>query len=191
MMKDIIATLRLVALTLIVCCVLYPAVLLAFGQVCLPWRANGSLIRNERGVVVGSALIAQGFTRPHYFWPRPSAVNYDASAAGGSNLSPTNPALTERARATIQRYAPTEGQLIPADLVAASGSGLDPHITIEAARFQAPRVAAARGLALDTVNRLIDEQARAASIRLFGEQPLVNVLTLNLALDKLPPAVGK
>ena len=182
-MKDMLTTLRLVILSLIVCCVLYPAVLLAFGQIVVPWKANGSLIRHDNGTILGSVQLAQAFTQPRYFWPRPSAVDYNASATGGSNLSPTNPLLSERAKALIGRYGLQEGQRLPADLVAASGSGMDPHITIEAARFQAPRVASARHLPLDRVYQLIEQNTDVSTLRVFGGEPVVNVLKLNVALD--------
>ena len=170
-------------LSLIVCCVLYPAVLLAFGQVVVPWKADGSLIRHGNGTILGSVQLAQAFTQPRYFWPRPSAVDYHASATGASNLSPTHPLLTERAKALIGRYGLPEGQRLPADLVAASGSGMDPHITLEAARFQAPRVASARHLPLDRVSQLIEQHTDVPTLRVFGGEPVVNVLTLNIALD--------
>jgi K+-transporting ATPase ATPase C chain len=182
-MKDILTTLRLVILSLIVCCVLYPAALLAFGQIVVPWKANGSLIRQDNDTIVGSVQLAQAFTQPHYFWPRPSAVDYNASATGGSNLSPTHPLLTERAKALIGRYGLREGQRLPSDLVAASGSGMDPHITLAGARFQVPRVASARHLPLDRVYQLIELHTEVPTLRVFGGEPLVNVLRLNLALD--------
>ena len=182
-MKDILATLRLVMLSLIVCCVLYPAVLLAFGQIVAPWKADGSLMRYDNGKLLGSAQLAQAFTQPRYFWPRPSAVDYHASTTGGSNLSPTHPLLTERAQALIGHHGLREGQRLPADLVAASGSGLDPHITLAAARFQAPRVASARHLPLDRVYQFIDQNTEVPTLRVFGGEPVVNVLKLNVALD--------
>jgi potassium-transporting ATPase KdpC subunit len=182
-MKDILTTLRLVMLSLIVCCVWYPAALLAFGQIVVPWKANGSLMRQDNGTILGSAQLAQAFTQPRYFWPRPSAVAYNASATGGSNLSPTHALLTERAQALIGRYGLRQGQRIPADLVAASGSGVDPHITLAAARFQAPRVASARHLPLDRVYQLIDQHTDVPTLRVFGGEPVVNVLRLNVALD--------
>lgn len=183
-MKDLLTSLRLVIVSVFVCCVIYPAAMLAFGQVIVPWKANGSMIRDAQGRIVGSALIAQRFSRPEYFWPRPSAVDYDASGAGGSNLSPANPQLAERARRTIERYPIEAGQRIPADLVSASGSGLDPHITLEAARLQGPRVAAARHLLADEVEALIAQNTELPALRVVGGQPVVNVLRLNLALDR-------
>ena len=161
-MKNVLTSLRLVILSVLVCCVVYPAAMLAFGQIAMPWKADGSLLTNEQGQVIGSAQLAQGFTRPEYFWPRPSAVDYDASATGGSNLSPANPKLTQRAEGIIKHYGLKDGQRIPADLVTASGSGMDPHITLEAARFQVPRVAAARGLSEDRVETIDSAEHRGA-----------------------------
>jgi potassium-transporting ATPase KdpC subunit len=182
-MKDLLTSLRLVILSILICCVLYPAAILAFGRIVVPWKADGSMLTNDQGRILGSAKIAQKFTRPEYFWPRPSAVDYNAGAAGGSNLSPTNPKLKERAKGIIERYDLKEGERIPADLVSASGSGVDPHITLEAARFQLPRVAAARGLSEDKIEVLILENTEAPALRILGGQPVVNVLRLNLALD--------
>jgi K+-transporting ATPase ATPase C chain len=189
-MKEILTSIRLILLSIIVCCVLYPAALLAFGQLVIPWRANGSLLTNDKGTVIGSALIAQSFTQPQYFWSRPSAVNYDASAAGGSNLSPTNPQLTQRAQSIVAEYDLKTTQQIPADLVTASGSGLDPHITLEAALFQLPRVAAARHLDPAQVKTLIQQSSQVPTLRVFGGKPVVNVLQLNIALDSLAKTKG-
>ena len=151
----------------------------------MPWKATGSLIRHDNGTTFGSVLLAQAFTQPRYFWPRPSAVDYNASATGGSNLSPTNPLLTERAKALIGRYGLRAGQRLPADLVAASGSGMDPHITIQAALFQASRVASARNLPLHRVSQLIEQNKEVPTLRVFGGAPVVNVLKLNVALDTM------
>lgn len=182
-MKDLLTSLRLVILSILVCCILYPAAMLAFGRIVVPWKADGSLIVDDQGRIVGSAQVAQNFTRPEYFWPRPSAVDYNAGATGGSNLSPANPKLTERAKNIIGRYALAEGRYIPADLVTASGSGIDPHITLEAARFQMPRVAASRNLSADEIERLIMQNAEVPTFRVFGGEPVINVLRLNLSLD--------
>jgi len=183
-MKDLIASLRLVVFSLLVCCVVYPAVLLAFGRVAAPRSAEGSLIVDSAGRVIGSESLAQGFTRPEYFWPRPSAVDYNATATGGSNLSPASPEIADRARGLIERYAPATGERVPADLVTASGSGMDPHITLAAARFQIPRVAAARGRPAAEIEALIRENTDVPSLEVFGGEPLVHVLRLNLALDR-------
>lgn len=179
-----ITALRLVLLSIAVCCVAYPAAVLGFAAVATPETRQGSLLRDERGAIVGSRLIAQDFTRAEYFWPRPSAVNFDASATGGSNLSPTNPALTDRAREIVDRLEPKNDQLVPVDLVSASGSGLDPHITLSAALLQVPRVAAARNLPEDRVEQLVNEYVDSAALTALGGERLVNVLELNLALDQ-------
>jgi K+-transporting ATPase ATPase C chain len=167
-----------------ICSVLYPLAILSFARVISPRTADGSLIRNHRGEIVGSALIGQGFSRPEYFWPRPSAVEYNAAAAGGSNLSPTNPELRSRAEGIIGKMGSADDTWIPADLVTASGSGLDPHITLKAARYQAGRVAKTRGLSLDTVLAILEENAKRPGGALTPE-PLVNVLLANMELDRM------
>lgn len=187
-MNDLLTSMRLVALSMFICCVLYTAAMLAFGQILVPDKANGSMLTDARGSVIGSALIAQKFERPEYFWPRPSAVGYNASATGGSNKSPTNPELTQRAKETIAAYGQRDGERIPADLVAASGGGIDPHITQAAAKFQTPRVLAARaGLSQARIEELIKENSEMPILSVFGGEPLVNVLKLNIALDKEAP----
>ncbi len=187
-MNELLTSLRLVLLSLVVCCVAYPSALLAFARLAIPWRAEGSLITDAQGRIIGSHSVAQNFTRPGYFWPRPSAVDYNASAAGGSNLSPANPELATRAKAIIERHAPPAGRVVPADLVTASGSGLDPHISLRAARFQIPRVAGARKIPEAEVQTLILDSAESPSMRVFGGEPVVNVMKLNLALDGLGSA---
>jgi len=127
-------SIRIGLVTMVICCLLYPLVVLGIGQTLTPNSANGSLVSNGLGEIVGSKLIAQKFDRPEYFWPRPSAVDYNAAAAGGSNLSPANPELRERAKTLVARFKATAEDPIPADLVTASGSGLDPNITLTAAR---------------------------------------------------------
>jgi K+-transporting ATPase ATPase C chain len=175
---------RIVLATMTICCLLYGLVILFFGQSVTPNSADGSLVRDEQGEIVGSELIAQGFTRPEYFWPRPSAVDYNASAAGGSNLSPTNPELRSRAEAIMTKMGVAIGNPLPADLVTASGSGLDPHITLAAAKYQAERVAAARGLSITTVMGFLENYAKRPGGALTPE-PMVNVLLVNMALDRL------
>ena len=140
------ACLRLMLVSAVILCVLYPLSILAVGRTFAPWTAQGSLLTNEQGQVVGSAQIAQAFTRPEYFWPRPSAVDYKADATGGSNLSPAGEALRQRALESLKILNATPQRKVPADLVTASGSGMDPHITLRAAHWQAERVARARGL---------------------------------------------
>ena len=182
-MNYILPSLRLWIATFLVCVVGYGALMLAFAQTVTPFRANGSIIEVE-GRPVGSQLVAQDFTSPEYFWPRPSAADYDGMGAAGSNLSPTSPDLAARAAETVARYGATPENLVPADLVAASGGGLDPHISLEGALYQAGRVAAARGLPAAEVERLIDAQAVSAAGP-FAPERIVNVLELNLALDRL------
>jgi K+-transporting ATPase ATPase C chain len=182
-MSDFIPLVRLFLLSIIVCSAAYPAAMLGFASVAAPEARQGNLIRSEDGKIVGSRLIAQKFTRPEYFWPRPSACDYNASATAGSNLSPTNTKLTDRAKEIIGRLKPAEGQLVPADLVTASGGGMDPHITLSAAAFQIPRVAASRNLSADRVEELMREHTDSPTLAAFGGEPIVNVLELNLALD--------
>jgi len=184
-MRDLWTSLRLWLVTVAVCCLAFPAFLWLFAHAVAPENAGGSLIRDARGVVIGSRRIAQGFSRPEYFWPRPSATGYDAAASGGSNLSPTDPRLAGRASSILSALDVDEP--VPADLVASSGSGLDPDVTERAARIQAPRVAAARGLAVTAVQARIDAIARHAGGVPAGER-IVNVLELNLSLDAVAEA---
>ncbi len=183
------AIVLLILLTLITG-VLYPLTVTALAQVAFPGQANGSLILQE-GQPVGSSLIGQPFDDPAYFWGRPSATGpfpYNAAASSGSNLGPTSAVLMENVQARLNalRAADPDNDVapMPVDLVTASGSGLDPHISVAAARYQAARVARARGLELADVNRLIDEYTQGRTFGLLGE-PRVNVLLLNLALDAL------
>jgi len=171
--------------------VVYPLAITGICQVAFSHQANGSLI-TRGGKVIGSELIGQNFTRPEYFQPRPSAAGsggYDATASSGSNYGPTNQKLVDRVKASIEKFRvdnPDYHLTIPADLVTASGSGLDPHISRASALAQAPRVAKARAVSVDQVIRLIAQVSEAPSLGLLGE-PRVNVLMLNLALDRQFP----
>ena len=167
----------------------YPLVVTGFAQLVFPHQANGSLIVQNRQAT-GSTLIGQAFDDPKYFWGRPSATApypYNASSSSGSNLGPTNPALLKavKSRITALRAADSTNNLpIPVDLVTASGSGLDPDISVAAALYQLPRVAKARGLSESAVRTLVDKYIQDRQLGFLGE-PRVNVLELNLALDEI------
>ncbi|KVA14073.1 potassium-transporting ATPase subunit KdpC [Burkholderia ubonensis] len=170
---------------------IYPLVVTGIGQVVFPRQANGSLL-TRNGKPIGSAIIGQQFDGAHYFWGRLSATTpnpYNAQGSTGSNLGPTNPALADEIKGRIDalKAAGTDvSKPIPVDLVTSSGSGLDPEITPAAAAYQAQRVAKARGLSVDEVDRLIAENTSGRQLAVLGE-PRVNVLQLNLALDALKP----
>lgn len=165
---------------------LYPALVTVAAQALFPWRANGSLVEKD-GKVIGSALIGQEFTAPRYFWGRPSATApaYNAAASGGSNLGPLNEALhaavTERI-AALRAADPGNTAPVPVDLVTASGSGLDPDLSLAGAHYQVPRVARERGIAPEALEALIARLERRPVLPGFSE-PCVNILALNLALD--------
>ena len=184
----------LLALLSVLTGLVYPLLVTGIAQIVMPAQANGSLLVRPDGTLAGSALIGQPFDDPKYFWSRPSAtapVAYNAAASSGSNLGPLNPALVEaaKARADALRTAdPGNAAPIPVDLVTSSGSGLDPHISPAAARWQAPRVARARGLDASTVEGLVARHTEPRQWGFLGEAR-VNVLALNLALDAVPPPV--
>jgi potassium-transporting ATPase KdpC subunit len=181
MVRDMLTSLRFAWGTLLLCAVIYPVVLLGVGTAIVPSRAAGNLIRDPGGTLVGSRFIAQGFTRDEYLWPRPSAVGYDAAAAGGSNLSASNPALAQRAETSVARLTATANRPAPGELVAASGSGLDPHITLDGALYQASRIAGARGVSAERVEEVLRHEASSSTP---WSSQLVNVLETNLALDR-------
>jgi potassium-transporting ATPase KdpC subunit len=187
-MSHLRPALVLLALFTLLFGVAYPFAVTGAAQAAFPFQANGSLIERG-GHVVGSALIGQGFARPEYFWPRPSAAGegYNASASSGSNFGPTSRALVDRVRGDIAglRSAGVNGA-VPADLATASGSGLDPHISPAAARVQIARVAASRGMAEGDVEALVQRNTEGPFLGFLGEAG-VNVLRLNLALDEARP----
>ena len=188
-MNTLVIAVRVTVVTLVLTGILYPVVSTGVAQVLFPRQAAGSLVSDDKGAVVGSELIAQAFARPGYFQPRPSSAGdhgYDATASGGSNLGPTSKKLRERAAgdvARLQRDNPDAPGPVPGDLVTASGSGLDPHISPEAALWQIARVAKARGVQAERIRPLVESQIEERDLGLFGE-PRVNVLLLNLALDR-------
>lgn len=166
---------------------IYPLVITGVAAAVFPRQAAGSLVMHD-GKVIGSSLIGQHFTDPKYFWGRPSATAsapYNPLASGGSNQGPLNPALLDAVKqriAALRAADPGNTADVPVDLVTASASGLDPHISLAAAKYQAARVARARGLRIDQVNELVGRHAKQRWLGVFGE-PRVNVLELNLALD--------
>jgi K+-transporting ATPase ATPase C chain len=182
------AVLLLLLLTLLTG-VIYPLVVTAFAQLFYADKANGSLLYDTKGQAIGSALIGQSFTQAKYFWGRASATSpypYNASASSGSNLGPTNPALMNAVNArvkTLQAAEPTNKAAVPVDLVTASASGLDPHISIAAADYQIKRVAKARNRDENKLRELVNAQTETRQWFIFGE-PRINVLQLNLALDQ-------
>lgn len=188
MWSQILPGLRLKIFMTILLGVVYPLVITGICQAVFPHQANGSLLA-PGGKVIGSELIGQNFTKPEYFQPRPSAAGndgYDATASGGSNLGPTNRKLIDRVTASIERFRkdnPDHRGPIPADLLTSSASGLDPHISPASAEAQAPRVGKARGVSLEQMTRLIAQHTESPDLGLLGE-PRVNVLTLNVALDR-------
>jgi len=193
-MSEIVVALRMTVATLVLLGLLYPLAMTGLAQALFPHRANGSLVKNGAGLVVGSALIAQSFTRPGYFQPRPSAAGggYDAAASSGSNLGPTSRKLRDRVAADVTRLQSENPQAsgpIPDDLVTASASGLDPHLSPAAALWQVPRVAAARRKAADEIGAVVAAHVEPRTLGFLGE-PVVNVLLLNLDLDARfgPPA---
>jgi K+-transporting ATPase ATPase C chain len=191
MWNQILPGLRINIFMTILFGIAYPLVITGISQVAFPRQANGSLIVSD-GKVIGSELIGQNFTKPEYFQPRPSAAGndgYDPTASGGSNFGPTNQKLVDRVKASVEKFRkdnPDYTGPIPADLVTASASGLDPHLSPDSARVQAARIAKARGASMDQISEVIAQFTEPPSLGLLGE-PRVNVLKLNLALDERFP----
>lgn len=208
-MKHIVISIRLTIILLVIVCGAYPLVVWGLGNVFFPHQANGSLIKDGSGKIIGSDLIAQSFALPQYFQPRPSAAGngYDPTQSSGTNLGPTSDKLINGVHLPPVKGQPNPGNfdgvkdlaaeyrtenglaadaLVPVDAVTRSGSGLDPHITPLNASLQAPRVAKARGITADQVKAVIDKETDGRSLGFLGE-PGVNVLKLNVELDKEYP----
>ena len=188
-MKTMMIALRTTVVTLVLTGLIYPFAMTGLAQALFPWRANGSLVTDEKGQVVGSELMAQGFSNPAYFQPRPSAAGekgYDPTSSGGSNLGPTSKKLQDRINHDLKRLKmenPDASGPVPAELVTASASGLDPHLSPEGMLWQLPRIAKARGVAPDRIKAVVDGNIEGRTLGVLGE-PRVNVLLVNLALDR-------
>lgn len=188
MRRQLLPALRMLAVLTVLTGILYPLAVTGVGQAVFGSKADGSLVHDATGAVVGSSLIGQSFDGDQWFQPRPSAAGdgYDPTASSSSNLGPTNPELLDAVAERIAAYRSANGldddTEVPVDAVTASGSGLDPQISVANARLQAARVAAARGLTVAQVDELIDAHTQGRSLGFLGE-PGVNVLQLNLALD--------
>jgi K+-transporting ATPase ATPase C chain len=191
MWKQIATAFRVTLFFTVLTGLIYPGVVTALCQLLFPSQANGSLVEIN-GQAVGSSVIGQNFTRPEYFQPRPSAAGndgYDASASLASNYGPTNQKLIDRVKASVDKFRkdnPDHTGPIPADLLTASASGLDPHISPASAEAQAARIARARGISLQQVQQLIAEHTEGRTLGFLGE-PRVNVLKVNMALDRAAP----
>ena len=189
MKNAMLIALRTTVVTLVLTGILYPFAVTGLAQLLLPWRANGSLVNSEHGQVVGSELIGQGFVNPAYFQLRPSAAGekgYDAAASSGSNLGPTSKKLQDRVIQDLGRLKeenPSAPGPVPVELVTTSASGLDPHLSLQGALWQVPRIASTRGVAPERVRAAVEAANEGRDLSLLGE-PRVNVLLLNLALDR-------
>ena len=191
MWEQILPGLRIKLFLTILLGVIYPLAMTGIAQVLFPKQSNGSLIQ-VGDKIIGSEIIGQGFAKPEYFQPRPSAAGtngYDGTASAGSQFGPTNQKLVDRVKGSVEQFRkdnPDYQGPIPADLLTTSASGLDPHLSPDSARAQAPRVAKARGISVDQANQVVAEFTEGPSLGLLGE-PRVNVLKMNLALDRRFP----
>ena len=189
-MKNLLTAVLMTIITTVLLGLVYPLAVTGIAQVIFPERANGQLIKRADGSVIGSRIIGQPFSSPGYFHSRPSAAGaagYDAGASSGSNLGPTNQKLIDRVKADVEKLqAENPGKAVPIDLVTASGSGLDPHISPAAAEFQIPRVGRERGADEDEIRRIVAMHTEGRQFGFLGELR-VNVLELNLDLDSKRP----
>jgi K+-transporting ATPase ATPase C chain len=186
-MKQLKIAISLFITLMVIVAVIYPLLITSLAELFFPWQAEGSLIRNSKGEVIGSNLIGQPFSAQKYFWTRPSATAefpYNPLASGGSQLGPTNKELIRQISERVRSLMPSPGMAgpIPSDLVMASGSGLDPHISLESALAQIPRVAGSRGLDEERLREIVLDNLEGRMFGFLGE-PRINVLRLNLTLD--------
>ncbi len=187
-LKEIKPSIIVTAILLVICCGVYPLVVFGAGQLLFPKQANGSLVLDDKGKPIASTLLAQNFTADKYFAPRPSAAGtgYDSTSSGGSNYGATSQALHDAVKQRVADYRKAnnlpDSQPVPADAVEASGSGLDPHISLNNAALQLPRVAKVRGISEDDLKKLVDQYTDGRDFGILGE-PGVNIIKLNLALD--------
>jgi len=188
LLKELKTATILSLVLLVICCGVYPLVIFGAGQLLFPKQANGSLVLDDQGKPIASTLLAQNFAADKYFNPRPSAAGtgYDSTSSGGSNLGPTSQSLHDAVKQRVADYRKAnnmkDDQLVPADAVTASGSGLDPHISKRNAELQLPRVAKARGMSEDDLKALVVKYTDGRDFGILGE-PGVNIVKLNLALD--------
>lgn len=189
-MKNLITAILMTIVTTVLLGLIYPLAVTGLAQVIFPAQANGSLIKNANGTIIGSSLIGQPFSSPGYFRSRPSAAGasgYDAGASSGSNLGPTNQKLIDRVKGDVAKLQEENpGKAVPIDLVTTSGSGLDPHLSPAAAEFQVPRVARERQITEEQLRQVIARHTAGRQFGFLGE-PTVNVLELNLDLDRTMP----
>jgi len=189
MLNTLVIALRVTLFTVLLTGLAYPLLVTGLAQALFPRHANGSLVRDDQGRIVGSELISQRFSRPAYFQPRPSAageLGYDPSASGGSNYGPTSQKLRDRAISDLGRLKkenPEAASPVPAELLTASASGLDPHLSLAGALWQAPGVAKARGVTPERIEAVVRAHVGGRDLGFLGE-PRVNVLLVNLALDR-------
>ncbi|WP_082472224.1 potassium-transporting ATPase subunit KdpC [Paenibacillus bovis] len=187
-MKNVWITLRTSAILFVLCCVLYQLAITGIAKVAMPHQAAGSLVYNSNQDVVGSELIGQSFTDPHYFQGRVSSIDYNANGSGSPNYAPSNPDLIKRIEESVTTWQKQNPDVpvsaLPVDLVTNSGSGLDPDITPQAAAAQIPRISQLTGLKTEQLQSLVQENTTSAQLGIFGE-PAVNVLKLNLAVQQL------
>jgi K+-transporting ATPase ATPase C chain len=188
LLKEIKTSAIVTLVLLVICCGIYPLFIFGAGQLLFPKQANGSLVLDDQGKPIASTLLAQNFAADKYFNPRPSAAGtgYDSTSSGGSNLGATSQALHDAVKQRVADYRKAnnvpDAQFVPADAVTASGSGLDPHISLKNAALQVPRVAKARGVSEDDLKALVVKYTDGRDFGILGE-PGVNIVKLNLALD--------